>query len=471
MISRLFYLLLAGGMGGLLGWAIHDMLHLSDPNISVYQGYINTFFTGVIVGICIGGLIGLASGWAKGSMYQTWKGGILGALAGLIGGPVGIFLGSTVFALLGGTENQGGLGFTSFVWQLFARGFAWTVFGAGLGLAEGLAARSSKRAFQGAIGGAIGGFIGGFLFNIIGQLTVNFQYMLNPNNFSNGSGEIGIFSRAIGFTIMGGAIGFFIGLIEMIAKQAWVRVVLGRNEGKEFIVDTEVTSIGRAENSDIPLFGDMNVTPQHARIQKQGEVYTLVDNGTPQGTVLNGQRIQSSYLRDGDQIFIGSFNLVFHEKVGRDKVAVKDVQRSPQSKPIPIAPDACPFCGEKKNAMGACGCTVGAAPAPGMINEPTVVPQADSVVITAVDGPLAGKRFPISPSGITLGREATNEVAMTYDSTVSRLHARISIESGQLTIYDETSTNGTFVNGLQISRQPLKPGDTIRVGSTSFRVA
>jgi pSer/pThr/pTyr-binding forkhead associated (FHA) protein len=39
-----------------------------------------------------------------------------------------------------------------------------------------------------------------------------------------------------------------------------------------------------------------------------------------------------------------------------------------------------------------------------------------------------------------------------------------------LILYDEGSTNGTFVNEQRITRQPLQPGDIVRFGNVRFRV-
>jgi predicted Ser/Thr protein kinase len=58
------------------------------------------------------------------------------------------------------------------------------------------------------------------------------------------------------------------------------------------------------------------------------------------------------------------------------------------------------------------------------------------------------------------------------DRELSRRHARVTRDaSGRLTIEDLGSANGTFVNGQPVrERQPLKAGDSVRVGATTLEV-
>ena len=67
-----------------------------------------------------------------------------------------------------------------------------------------------------------------------------------------------------------------------------------------------------------------------------------------------------------------------------------------------------------------------------------------------------------------VGRASGNQVALTWDEEVSRLHAEIECVAGEWTVSDEgLSRNGTFLNGDRISgRQRLRDGDVIRAGTT-----
>ncbi len=79
--------------------------------------------------------------------------------------------------------------------------------------------------------------------------------------------------------------------------------------------------------------------------------------------------------------------------------------------------------------------------------------------------------FPINDSGVTsLGRSSRSDVVLKSDDYVSGEHARITRHGGLLYVEDNGSTNGTFVNGRKtVGATPLRSGDTVRVGSTTFR--
>src|SRR4029079_19838313 len=54
------------------------------------------------------------------------------------------------------------------------------------------------------------------------------------------------------------------------------------------------------------------------------------------------------------------------------------------------------------------------------------------------------------------------------DDGISRDHARIVNEDGQMVLEDLGSTNGTYCNGTRVTRQALAEGDKILLGSTTI---
>ncbi|MCO6451289.1 MAG: FHA domain-containing protein [Caldilineales bacterium] len=81
-----------------------------------------------------------------------------------------------------------------------------------------------------------------------------------------------------------------------------------------------------------------------------------------------------------------------------------------------------------------------------------------------------GYRYPIGPSGLSLGRAPDNDVVLNEDE-VSRHHAFIQISEQNAWLYDRKSFNGVFVNDVRIAApQTLQTGDRIRIGRTRFRV-
>ena len=72
-----------------------------------------------------------------------------------------------------------------------------------------------------------------------------------------------------------------VGLLEQFAKAAWLKVVRGEFEGKEYLVFAGTTSIGNNGKNTIVLFKDKLVGPHHCDIVLEGSKYVLVDQGTP----------------------------------------------------------------------------------------------------------------------------------------------------------------------------------------------
>jgi serine/threonine protein kinase len=70
-----------------------------------------------------------------------------------------------------------------------------------------------------------------------------------------------------------------------------------------------------------------------------------------------------------------------------------------------------------------------------------------------------------------IGRQASEEGKLGQDAEISREHARISRAGDHFSIEDLGSTNGTFLNGRQISApEILSAGDRIQVGATTLVV-
>jgi sulfite reductase (NADPH) flavoprotein alpha-component len=82
------------------------------------------------------------------------------------------------------------------------------------------------------------------------------------------------------------------------------------------------------------------------------------------------------------------------------------------------------------------------------------------------EGPQAGTSFSLIEDQVQIGRGEDMQIVL-QDRMTSRRHAQVVWQHGQHGIEDLGSSNGTFVNNLQITnRQPLKPGDKILIGQT-----
>jgi len=87
--------------------------------------------------------------------------------------------------------------------------------------------------------------------------------------------------------------------------------------------------------------------------------------------------------------------------------------------------------------------------------------------LVVLSGPLKDSTIPLSEGEVTIGREASNAVAIT-DPSVSRKHCVVREQEGKFQVRDLGSRNGTLVNGDATQEQWLKHGDEIAAGDSSF---
>jgi len=84
-------------------------------------------------------------------------------------------------------------------------------------------------------------------------------------------------------------------------------------------------------------------------------------------------------------------------------------------------------------------------------------------------GPNMGCRYPLGGISLTLGRGEDCDIRL-HDHSVSRRHARIEPAPDGFFVFDQNSTNGTFVNDRQLdSSWLLQDGDYLRVGNCIYR--
>ncbi len=79
---------------------------------------------------------------------------------------------------------------------------------------------------------------------------------------------------------------------------------------KEFELTGESIKIGREPGNEI-IVENLLVSGYHARIDSAGKDYVLTDLQSKNGTFLNGEKVTSTKLKNGDQILIGKHTLIF----------------------------------------------------------------------------------------------------------------------------------------------------------------
>lgn len=192
-------------------------------------------------------------------------------------------------------------------------------------------------------------------------------------------------------------------------------------------LDRKRISIGRDEDNDIVL-DDPDVSGFHCELyEDEDDHYKLVDLGSSNGTLVNGEAVSGRRsLHAWDRITIGG-------------VATELVDPE-QRRPTRIKSALADADGTEEKGTGW-----------------RVVGRSDSVRDQVFD----------LDSELTVGREGSCDITIESPD-VSRTHARLRVEGDAVTVVDEGSANGTFINDEKISKGQAKPGDEIRFDEYVF---
>ena len=87
--------------------------------------------------------------------------------------------------------------------------------------------------------------------------------------------------------------------------------------------------------------------------------------------------------------------------------------------------------------------------------------------LLALSGPLKESIIPLPKGDVTIGRDASNGIAV-IDPSVSRKHCLVSWHEGRYQVRDLESRNGTVVNGAVVQEHWLRHGDHVSTGDSSF---
>jgi hypothetical protein len=278
----IFYSAVIGGWAAFAGWLISELFLLRR---ATEVGLVTLVLTAAIIGAGIAGALNMLAGAANGQWRQQVPRALIGVAGGFIAGALGGLFGELIYKVL-------------------PRALGWIVMGLAIGCVEGVYDRSAKKIRNGLIGGGIGGFLGGLLFDPV--------HTWIGGNMS---------SRATAFVILGTFIGLFIGLAQVILKDAWLTVLAGFRPGRQLILTSPETWLGTSEKAQLPFiaFGAKGVEPIHLRVLRRDDgSFILQDNNSRTGTLVNGVRAQAPVLlQNGDMIQLGPNVVKFSESFRR----------------------------------------------------------------------------------------------------------------------------------------------------------
>jgi len=283
-------------------------------SLTLSQLHARTQAAGLLVFALIAGLIGLSIGSVDGFICRLLRRALLAGLVGLLVGFIGGFVSNIVANIVYSPINRlamaqqgaaiGSLTAFGFVLQMVGRTLAWALAGMTMGLGQGLALRSKRLLLHGFLGGLVGGIMGGLLFDPIDLL------LLGPEKPS------AHWSRLIGFAVIGASVGAMIGVVELLTRDVWLRMVEGPLAGKEFIIFKDVMRMGSSTRCDIYLFNDPGVAAHHATLRAVGDDCEIENHEQEQPALVNGHPVRRTRLHHGDQVTVGRTTFVFEKRQG-----------------------------------------------------------------------------------------------------------------------------------------------------------
>ena len=166
------------------------------------------------------------------------------------------------------------------------------------------------KVLRGALFGLIGGAVGGILFSMV----------FGNADIETAAGEItALVSRLSGFSLLG----FFIGLAlkagEELLKDVWlIGVSKGPYEGKQFIFNKPVISVGRSGNNDINLAREFELGRNEGRFIQIQKVWfyqpITVSAGETAVTVNDTAVFHKTLLSDNTAINFGATGFLFRNR-------------------------------------------------------------------------------------------------------------------------------------------------------------
>ncbi len=234
-----------------------------------------------------------------------------------------------------------------------------------------------------------------------------------------------------------------------------LEVVEGPDLGLKYQVTRTRTLLGR-KAADLVLT-DNTVSGKHAILEAAGPKIFITDNGSTNGTTLNGEAVESGPCGNMDEIGLGDTRLLlsvvedkygaFMPDGGGEVDGEADDEQSDDSRVIDLDSTA--------------------------ILEVMPNPELDRslrVVLDVIGGPAKGEKFQVANRSTVIGRGERADFIVD-DDAVSNRHCQIEIHNkDKMTIKDLASSNGTRLNDQYVSAVILKQGDTLQIGETRIKI-
>jgi ABC-type multidrug transport system ATPase subunit len=302
----------------------------------------------------------------------------------------------------------------------------------------------------------------------------------------------------------------------VVSRPAPPNLTIWHNGSESIFVPGHDVIVGRDLRADVRI-ADPRISRAHLILRFEQGKWVAIDNGSVNGTFVNGYRRPVVDIRDGQSIHIGNAGgplLTFEIGPRRGKSAppsaggppanaqqtmtwstparpmppVPPPASPPQARPAPPLRPTPPLAPSEHPTTARAG-RPPAGPTPDQVtvvnarstpvyyevppNEVTILgahAAEDANFATRFVKRIAPRATPSSkPAGsVTIGRAADNDIVVP-DVLTSRYHATLTLTPLGTEIRD-TSVNGTFVNGTRVGSAILSEGDVVTVGNIDLVV-
>jgi hypothetical protein len=252
-----------------------------------------TAVSGAFFGLIYGAILSSAEGIISAIPRRVYIAAIYGAAIGAAGGAAGLLIGQGALFLVGELLLSTGRELRPVALPL-TRAIGWAVLGMFVGAAEGIRARSGLKVSVGVAGGLLGGCLGG--------AALEYARILLPS--------AGI-ARLVGMLIFGLALAAAFGIVENRLSYGSLRVLNGKNKGKELIVNQRRLSIGASPKCDVALSNYKNIASRHARITVEGRDLYIVPEDKGTTVKVNDKSVTRVMVKNEDVIQVGSAKLIY----------------------------------------------------------------------------------------------------------------------------------------------------------------
>jgi pSer/pThr/pTyr-binding forkhead associated (FHA) protein/tetratricopeptide (TPR) repeat protein len=250
-------------------------------------------------------------------------------------------------------------------------------------------------------------------------------------------------------------------VVSSAREQAFVVIEAPNGDVREVSVGRLSIVVGRDESADIRV-NDKKVSRRHIAFRLEDGQVMVEDLGSVNGIKLNGRRVDGTEkLNQGDIVSFGGY-----------QVSLRPTQNIAGSETAGPAAATEPIDGDSisEELYAFLEPRMGPDSARSQIDEDaaSVVHKVEPILTGLVD-PVKDERFVLQLGENIIGRLEDCDIPILHES-ISRQHARISLQTGRTVVEDLDSSNGTYINDENVDSGDLVHGDTLRVGSIEFRV-